>query len=113
MTSRRVYKWKFVKNEKGEWARTARLRPVLRGPVDLEAFDVETFSGAARRLGQGLLASAAARKKQLIITSLGIDGFLGGLDLHRASRRDWGEGAHGAFCVATRLSHRAEAPARL
>ena len=30
MTSRFVYKWKFVKNEKGEMERTIRLRLVLR-----------------------------------------------------------------------------------
>eukprot|EP00959_Pyramimonas_sp_CCMP1952_P119857 2506051-Pyramimonas_sp.AAC.1 len=60
MTSRCVYKWKFVKNEKGEMERTIRLRLVLRGSMDL---NVETFSGMARRSSQRLLASAAARKK--------------------------------------------------
>eukprot|EP00959_Pyramimonas_sp_CCMP1952_P430893 9024277-Pyramimonas_sp.AAC.1 len=40
--------------------------------VDLEAFDVETCSGTARRSSQRLLASAAACKKQWVIASLDI-----------------------------------------
>ena len=80
MTSRFVYKWKFVKNEKGEMERTIRLRLVLRGFMDLEAFDVETFSGTARRSSQRLLASAAACKKEWIIASMDINmAFLKGL----------------------------------
>eukprot|EP00959_Pyramimonas_sp_CCMP1952_P288622 6035627-Pyramimonas_sp.AAC.1 len=62
-TSRCVYTWKFVKNEKGEMGRTIRLRLVLRDFMDLQAFDVETCSGAARRSSQRLLASTAACKK--------------------------------------------------
>eukprot|EP00959_Pyramimonas_sp_CCMP1952_P186846 3907158-Pyramimonas_sp.AAC.1 len=49
MTPRYVYKLMFVKNEKSEMERAIRLRLVLRGFMDLEAFDVETFSGAARQ----------------------------------------------------------------
>eukprot|EP00959_Pyramimonas_sp_CCMP1952_P379784 7955579-Pyramimonas_sp.AAC.1 len=49
MTLRYGHKWKFVKNEKGRMERTIRLRLVLRGFMDLEAFDVETCSGTARR----------------------------------------------------------------
>eukprot|EP00959_Pyramimonas_sp_CCMP1952_P241854 5055250-Pyramimonas_sp.AAC.1 len=52
MISRYVHTWKFVKNEKGEMERTIRLRLVLRGFMDLEAFDVEPSreqrSGQAR-----------------------------------------------------------------
>eukprot|EP00959_Pyramimonas_sp_CCMP1952_P143162 2997360-Pyramimonas_sp.AAC.1 len=60
--------------------RAIRLRLVLRGFMDLEAFDVETCSGTARRPIQRLLASAAACKKQWIIASLGINmAFLEGL----------------------------------
>ena len=44
MTSRFVYKWKFVKNGKGEMVKTVRLRLVLRVFMDMEAFDVDTFS---------------------------------------------------------------------
>eukprot|EP00959_Pyramimonas_sp_CCMP1952_P006757 141316-Pyramimonas_sp.AAC.1 len=56
------------------------LRLVLRGFMDLEAFDVETFSGTARRSSQRLLATTAACKKQLIIASLDINmAFLKGL----------------------------------
>eukprot|EP00959_Pyramimonas_sp_CCMP1952_P345307 7231507-Pyramimonas_sp.AAC.1 len=48
--------------------------------MDLEAFDVGTFSGTARRSSQRLLASAAACKKQWVIASLDINmAFLDGL----------------------------------
>eukprot|EP00959_Pyramimonas_sp_CCMP1952_P152343 3187387-Pyramimonas_sp.AAC.1 len=60
--------------------RTIRLRLVLRGFMDLETFDVETFSGTARRLSRGLIASTAACKKQWVIASLDINmAFLKGL----------------------------------
>eukprot|EP00959_Pyramimonas_sp_CCMP1952_P042972 899239-Pyramimonas_sp.AAC.1 len=60
--------------------RTIRLRLVLRGFLDLEAFDVETFSGAARRSSQRLLASTAACRMQWVLASLDIDmAFLKGL----------------------------------
>eukprot|EP00959_Pyramimonas_sp_CCMP1952_P444903 9315980-Pyramimonas_sp.AAC.1 len=55
MTSRYLYKWKFVKVGT-ENVKTIRLRFVLRGFMDTEAFDVETCSGTARRQSQGLLA---------------------------------------------------------
>eukprot|EP00959_Pyramimonas_sp_CCMP1952_P058073 1212314-Pyramimonas_sp.AAC.1 len=73
MTSRCVHAWKFVKSEKGEMERAIGSRSVLRGNVGLEAFDVETFSGTARRSSQRLLASAAARRKQRAIASVGIN----------------------------------------
>eukprot|EP00959_Pyramimonas_sp_CCMP1952_P186339 3896613-Pyramimonas_sp.AAC.1 len=80
MTSRYVYKWKFVRNEKGEMERTIRLPLVLRGSMDLEAVDVETCSGTARRSSQRLLASTAACNKQRIIAPLDINiAFLKGL----------------------------------
>eukprot|EP00959_Pyramimonas_sp_CCMP1952_P314785 6589438-Pyramimonas_sp.AAC.1 len=60
--------------------RTIRLRLALRGSMDLEAFDVETFPGEARRSRQRLLASTAACKKQWAIASLDISvTFLKGL----------------------------------
>eukprot|EP00959_Pyramimonas_sp_CCMP1952_P143646 3007478-Pyramimonas_sp.AAC.1 len=71
--SRCVYKWKFAKDEKGEMERAIRLRLVLRMFMDREAFDVETFSGSARRSSQRLLATAAARNKQWIIAPLDIN----------------------------------------
>eukprot|EP00959_Pyramimonas_sp_CCMP1952_P234961 4909494-Pyramimonas_sp.AAC.1 len=52
MTSRYVYRWKFLKNEKSEIERTIRLRSVLRGFMGLGAVGVETFSGTARRSSQ-------------------------------------------------------------
>eukprot|EP00959_Pyramimonas_sp_CCMP1952_P332831 6969665-Pyramimonas_sp.AAC.1 len=56
------------------------LRLVLRGFMGLEAFDVEAFSGRARRSRQRLLANAATCNKQWIIASLDIDmAFLKGL----------------------------------
>eukprot|EP00959_Pyramimonas_sp_CCMP1952_P261556 5468744-Pyramimonas_sp.AAC.1 len=55
MTSRYVYKRKFVKVGT-ENVKTIRLSFVLRGFMDTEAFDVETFSGTARRQPQRLLA---------------------------------------------------------
>ena len=61
MTSRYVYKWKFVKNDKGEMERTIRLRLVLRGFMGLEALSVETFAGTAKRSSQRLLARQRAR----------------------------------------------------
>eukprot|EP00959_Pyramimonas_sp_CCMP1952_P423610 8873703-Pyramimonas_sp.AAC.1 len=73
MTSRYVCASKFVKNQKGEMERTIRLRMVLRGVMGLEAFDVETFPGTARRSSQGLLASTAACNKQRAIASLDIN----------------------------------------
>eukprot|EP00959_Pyramimonas_sp_CCMP1952_P163572 3419771-Pyramimonas_sp.AAC.1 len=48
--------------------------------MDTEAFDVETFSGTARRQSQGLLASEAACHPEWILASLDIDkAFLKGL----------------------------------
>eukprot|EP00959_Pyramimonas_sp_CCMP1952_P142793 2989321-Pyramimonas_sp.AAC.2 len=86
-TSRYVYKWKFAKDENGEMARTIRLRPVLRGPMDLEVFDVETFSATARRPSQRL---TAACKKQWIIASLDIImAFLKGLTCQELAEANW------------------------
>ena len=73
MTYRYVYKWKFAKDEKGNQINTMRLRLVLRGFMDWAAFDVETFSGTARRSSQRLLASEAARHPDWILASLDID----------------------------------------
>ena len=39
----------ICQNDKGVMERTIRLRLVLRGLMDLQAFDVETYSGTARR----------------------------------------------------------------
>ena len=80
MTSRYVYTWEFVKDDKGVMERTMRLRLVLRGFMDLQAVDVETYSGTARRANQRLLASTAACKKHWVIASLDINmAFLKGL----------------------------------
>ena len=80
MTSRYVYKCKFDKNDTVVMERTIRLRLVLRGFWDFQAFDVETYSGTARRANQRLLASTAACKKHWIIASLDINmAFLKGL----------------------------------
>ena len=81
MTSRYVYEWKFAKNEKASaMGRTAKLRLVPSGYMGIEAFDVATFSGAARRGSQRLLDSEAARRKDRDIASMDVDkAFLKGL----------------------------------
>eukprot|EP00959_Pyramimonas_sp_CCMP1952_P235464 4920627-Pyramimonas_sp.AAC.1 len=59
MVSIYACKWKFVKKGKGEIERAIAFRLALRGFMDLDAVDVETFSGTARRSSRRLLASAA------------------------------------------------------
>ena len=79
MTSRYVAKWKFVKID-GVWKRIIRMRLVLRGFMDSEAYYMDTFAGTARRESQRILASEAACRKDWIIASLDIDkAFLKGL----------------------------------
>eukprot|EP00959_Pyramimonas_sp_CCMP1952_P365004 7643303-Pyramimonas_sp.AAC.1 len=80
MTSKYVNKWKCVKNDGGEMERTMRQRLILRGFMDVEALDVETVTGTARRASQRSLASAAARQKQWVMASMDIGAaFLKGL----------------------------------
>ena len=43
MTSRYAYKWKLVKDDKGNHIKTMRLRRVLRGFMRWAAFDVDLF----------------------------------------------------------------------
>ena len=79
MTSRYVAKWKWVMLN-GTRTRIIRMRLVLRGFMDLEAFSLDTFSGTARRTSQRLLASEAACHPDWILASLDIDkAFLKGL----------------------------------
>eukprot|EP00974_Lingulodinium_polyedra_P106100 10269493-Lingulodinium_polyedra.AAC.1 len=73
MTSRYVAKWKWVQDANENWNRTIRLRLVLRGFMDWEAFSVDTFSGTAKRSSQRILASEAACHKGWILASLDID----------------------------------------
>ena len=55
------------------------MRLVLRGIMDLYAFSLETFAGAARRTSQRILASEAACNDHFILASLDIDkAFLNG-----------------------------------
>ena len=89
-----------------------RLRLVLRGFVDFEAFDAETLAGAAERFSRGVLASAAARKKQWIIVSLDI-AFLKGLTCSELAATTGEKERMVCFGATARLSHRAEVPARL
>ena len=59
MTSRDVAKWKWVyANE--SWKRVIRMRLVLRGFMDLEAANIDTFAGTTKRQSQRILASEAA-----------------------------------------------------
>ena len=73
MTSRYVAKWKWVMHPDGKWTRIIRMRLVLRGFMDTEAFSIDTFSGTARRSSQRLLASESACHPEWIIASLDID----------------------------------------
>ena len=73
MSSHCMCKLKFIRNETDEMVRTIRIRLVLRGFIDAEAFDVETFSGAARGSSQRLLASEAARNSGRVAASMDVD----------------------------------------
>ena len=73
MTSRYVAKWKYVKQEDSTMKRIIRMRLVLRGFQDTEAFDLDTFAGTAKRQSQRILASQAACNPGWIIASLDID----------------------------------------
>eukprot|EP00959_Pyramimonas_sp_CCMP1952_P322405 6746625-Pyramimonas_sp.AAC.1 len=91
MTSRYAYKWKFVKVGT-EHVKAFRLRFVLRGFMDTGAFDVETFSGTARRQSQRLPASEAACHPEWILASMGIDtAFLKGLTYEELAHATGGE----------------------
>ncbi len=80
MTSRYVAKWKFVKQADGSMKRIIRMRLVLRGFQDTEAFDLDTFAGTAKRQSQRIAASQAACNPGWIIASLDIEkAFLQGL----------------------------------
>lgn len=72
MTSRYVVKWKWVQHD-GKWSRIIRMRLVLRGFMDLEAYSLDTFSGTARRQSQRIVASEAACNKEWVLASLDID----------------------------------------
>jgi len=71
-TSRYVAKWKWVM-ENGTWIRIIRMRLVLRGFMDTEAFSLDIYSGTAKRTSQRILASEAACHPDFIIASLDID----------------------------------------
>ena len=73
MTSRYVAKWKWVKEKDGRWNKIMRMRLVLRGFMDIDAFSLDTFSGTARRTSQRILASEAAAHPDWILASLDID----------------------------------------
>ena len=60
MTSRYVCKWKWIKDPQGTSDKVIRMRLVLRGFMDLEAFSLDTVAGAAKRTSQRILASEAA-----------------------------------------------------
>ena len=72
MTSRYVAKWKWIKSATG-WERIIRMRLVLRGFMDTEAFSLDTFSGTARRVSQRIVGSEVACHREWICASLDID----------------------------------------
>ena len=49
------------------------MRLVLRGFMDVEAFDLDTFSGAAKRQSQRIRASESACRPEWKLASLDID----------------------------------------
>ncbi len=55
------------------WNKIIRMRPVLRGFQDTEAFSVETFAGTAKRTSERILASEAACNPDYEIASLDED----------------------------------------
>ena len=71
MTSRYVAKWKWLQVN-GVWKNVIRIRLVLRGFMDLDAFSLDTFSGTAKRQSQRLLASEAACNEDWILASMDI-----------------------------------------
>ena len=73
MTSRYVAKWKYVKQNDGSTKKIIRMRLVLRGFQDVEAFDLDTFAGTAKRQSQRILASQSACNPDWIIASLDIE----------------------------------------
>ena len=73
MTSRYVAKWKWVKDKGARWQKIIRMRLVLRGLMDIDAYSLDTFSGTARRTSQRILASEAAAHPDWILASLDID----------------------------------------
>ena len=75
MTSRYVVKWKWIKypEDPKDITKIIRMRLVLRGFMDSEAYSIETFAGTARRTSQRLLASEAACHPDWIIASLDVD----------------------------------------
>ena len=93
MTSRYVAKWKWIRlpddkhadnatvqsegltlaERQQRWLKIIRMRLVLRGFMDIEAFSLDTFSGTAKRSSQRMLASEAACHEDFIIASLDID----------------------------------------
>ena len=75
MTSRYVVKWKWVRTLRIQTRsiKIIRMRLVLRGFMDTEAFSLDTYSGTAKRTSQRILASEAACHPDFILASLDID----------------------------------------
>ena len=71
-TSRFVHEW-IVGEHEGEIDTAVRLGSRLRGVIDIEAFDVEIWSGTARQANQSNLRSSAAREKAGFVAALDVD----------------------------------------
>ena len=96
MTSRYVAKWKWI-HEHGAWRKIIRMRLVLRGFMDWEAFSIDTFSGTAKRTSQRMLASEAACHKDWILASMDVDkAFLKRLHVRGTGQ---GHGRAGTHCL--------------
>ena len=84
-----------------EWKKIIRMRFVLRGFQDLEAFRLDTFSGTAKRTSQRTLASEAACNPNCIIASLDIEkAFLKGFSYEELAKAT-GETSNGMLQTTT------------
>ena len=65
MTSRFVCKWKFINDEKGNQKRIIRMRLVLRGFMDTEAFPLDTFFGYCQKNKPTIISIRSRMQKGL------------------------------------------------
>jgi len=80
MTSRFVAKWKILTGADGKPQRIIRMRMAIRGFLDWDASNLETYAGTARRQSQRLLASETACREGWELVTLDIEkAFLQGM----------------------------------
>jgi len=80
MTSRFVAKWKIITGLDGKQQRIIRMRMAIRGFLDWDASNLETYAGTARRQSQRLLASETACQEGWDLVTIDIEkAFLQGM----------------------------------